>query len=727
MLVAEKPLKSYLQKYFGFDKFKGEQEAVVQSVLSGKDAFVIMPTGGGKSMCYQLPALIMDGTAVIVSPLIALMKNQVDAMRGFSNEDGIAHFLNSSLNKTEIAAVKTDVVSGKTKLLYVAPESLTKEENVEFLRTINISFFAIDEAHCISEWGHDFRPEYRRLRSIIEAIGKVPIIALTATATPKVQLDIQKNLGMMDSDIYKASFNRPNLYYEVRPKVDVAKEIIRFVRANTGKSGIIYCLSRKKVEEIASILAVNGVRALPYHAGLEAAVRADTQDKFLMEDIDVIVATIAFGMGIDKPDVRFVIHHDIPKSLEGYYQETGRAGRDGREGKCVTFYSYKDIEKLEKFMKGKPVAEQEVGKQLLLETVGYAETSVCRRKVLLNYFGETYNEPNCGECDNCKQPKKSFDGTEEISTILETVIAVKEKFALDHIVNVITGKAENAIKLHQHDQLEIFGEGDDHDTKFWTAIGRQALLAGFLSKDIETYGTLKVTDTGHAFLKKPHKIMVVEDNDYGNTESDDDDDFSGGASADPELFAALKDLRKKIAKQKNVPPFVVFQDPSLEEMAIQYPITMDELKNITGVGSGKATKFGKPFIDLISQYVEENDIERPMDLVVKSIVNKSVLKVFIIQNIDRRISLNDMCKAKGVKMADLLYEIESIVGSGTRIDISYFINEIIDEERQEEVFDYFKTAETDSAEDALKVLGENDYSIEDIRLMRIKFMSELGN
>ena len=727
MLVAEKPLKSYLQKYFGFDKFKGEQEAVVQSVLSGKDAFVIMPTGGGKSMCYQLPALIMDGTAVIVSPLIALMKNQVDAMRGFSNEDGIAHFLNSSLNKTEIAAVKTDVVSGKTKLLYVAPESLTKEENVEFLRTINISFFAIDEAHCISEWGHDFRPEYRRLRSIIEAIGKVPIIALTATATPKVQLDIQKNLGMMDSDIYKASFNRPNLYYEVRPKVDVAKEIIRFVRANTGKSGIIYCLSRKKVEEIASILAVNGVRALPYHAGLEAAVRADTQDKFLMEDIDVIVATIAFGMGIDKPDVRFVIHHDIPKSLEGYYQETGRAGRDGREGKCVTFYSYKDIEKLEKFMKGKPVAEQEVGKQLLLETVGYAETSVCRRKVLLNYFGETYNEPNCGECDNCKQPKKSFDGTEEISTILETVIAVKEKFALDHIVNVITGKAENAIKLHQHDQLEIFGEGDDHETKFWTAIGRQALLAGFLSKDIETYGTLKVTDTGHAFLKKPHKIMVVEDNDYGNTESDDDDDFSGGASADPELFAALKDLRKKIAKQKNVPPFVVFQDPSLEEMAIQYPITMDELKNITGVGSGKATKFGKPFIDLISQYVEENDIERPMDLVVKSIVNKSVLKVFIIQNIDRRISLNDMCKAKGVKMADLLYEIESIVGSGTRIDISYFINEVIDEERQEEVFDYFKTAETDSAEDALKVLGENDYSIEDIRLMRIKFMSELGN
>ena len=727
MLVAEKPLKSYLQKYFGFNKFKGEQEAVVQSVLSGKDAFVIMPTGGGKSMCYQLPALIMEGTAVIVSPLIALMKNQVDAMRGFSNEDGIAHFLNSSLNKTEIAAVRSDVISGKTKLLYVAPESLTKDENVEFLRSVNISFFAIDEAHCISEWGHDFRPEYRRLRSIIEAIGKVPIIALTATATPKVQLDIQKNLGMMDSDIYKASFNRANLYYEVRPKVDVAKEIIRFVRANSGKSGIIYCLSRKKVEEIASILAVNGIRALPYHAGLEANVRADTQDKFLMEDIDVIVATIAFGMGIDKPDVRFVIHHDIPKSLEGYYQETGRAGRDGREGKCVTFYSYKDIEKLEKFMKGKPVAEQEVGKQLLLETVGYAETSVCRRKVLLNYFGESYLEENCGECDNCKHPKKSFDGREEVSTILETVIAIKEKFAMDHVVNVITGKPENAIKLHRHDQLEIFGEGDDHDVKFWTAVGRQALLAGFLSKDIETYGTLKVTESGHSFLKKPYKIMVVEDNDYGNTESDDDDDFSGGAAADPQLFASLKDLRKKIAKQKNVPPFVVFQDPSLEEMAIQYPITMDELKNITGVGSGKAVKFGKPFVDLIAKYVEENEIERPMDLIVKSIVNKSVLKVYIIQNIDRKISLNDMCKAKGVKMSDLLNEIESIVASGTRIDLSYYINEVIDIERQREVFDYFKTAETDSAIDALKALGENDYSIEDIRLMRIKFMSELGN
>ncbi|MBK6838835.1 MAG: DNA helicase RecQ [Bacteroidetes bacterium] len=727
MLVAEKPLKSYLQKYFGFDKFKGEQEEIVASVLAGKDTFVIMPTGGGKSMCYQLPSLIMDGTAVVVSPLIALMKNHVDAMRGFSNADGVAHFLNSSLNKTEIAQVRSDIKSGKTKLLYVAPESLTKDENVEFLRVFR-SPFAIDEAHCISEWGHDFRPEYRRLRPIIEAIGKVPIIALTATATPKVQLDIQKNLGMMDANVFKASFNRPNLYYEVRPKVEVVKEIIKFIKQNMGKSGIVYCLSRKKVEEVASTLAVNGIKALPYHAGLEASVRAETQDKFLMEEIDVIVATIAFGMGIDKPDVRFVIHHDIPKSLEGYYQETGRSGRDGREGKCVTFYSYKDIEKLEKFMKGKPVAEQEVGKQLLLETVGYAETSVCRRKVLLSYFGEVYNETNCGSCDNCMHPKKSFDGKEEMCTVIEAVLAVKEKFAMEHIVNVVTGKQENAVKLHNHDQLEIFGEGADHDTKFWTAVIRQALLAGFFSKDIETYGTLKVTEKGKAFLKKPTKILVVGDNDYSNTEADDDDEFGGGgAAADPELFAALKDLRKKIAKQKNVPPFVVFQDPSLEEMAIQYPITQEELKNITGVGAGKAVKFGKPFLDLISKYVEENEIERPMDLVVKSVVNKSVLKVYLIQNIDRKIALNDMATAKGLQMKDLLTEIESIVGSGTRIDINYYINEVIDEDRQAEVFEFFKTAETDSVESALKELGENDYTLDDIRLMRIKFMSELGN
>ncbi len=722
-------MKTYLRKYFGFDKFKGEQESIIRNVLSGKDTFVIMPTGGGKSMCYQLPSMIMEGTAIVVSPLIALMKNQVDAMRGFSNEEGIAHFLNSSLNKSEIATVRKDIKEGRTKLLYVAPESLTKEENVEFLRSVPISFFAIDEAHCISEWGHDFRPEYRRLRPIIDAIGKVPIIALTATATPKVQLDIQKNLGMTDATVYKASFNRGNLYYEVRPKVDVIKEIIKFVKQNSGKSGIIYCLSRKKVEEVASTLSVNGIRALPYHAGLDAGVRADTQDKFLMEEIEVIVATIAFGMGIDKPDVRFVIHHDIPKSLEGYYQETGRSGRDGREGKCVTFYSYKDIEKLEKFMKGKPVAEQEVGKQLLLETVGYAETSVCRRKVLLNYFGEQYVEENCGNCDNCLHPKKSFDGKEEVSTVLETVQAVKEKFPMEHIVNVVCGKAENNVKLHGHDQLEIFGEGSDHEPRFWTAIIRQSLLAGLLSKDIETYGTLRLTDKGKAFLKKPVKIMVVEDKDYSNTESDEEEEFSGSnaAAADPVLFAQLKDLRKQIAKQKSVPPFVVFQDPSLEEMAIQYPITMDELKNISGVGAGKATKFGKPFVELIKKYVEENEIDRPMDLVVKSIVNKSGLKVYLIQNIDRKISLNDMATAKGMTLENLLTELETIVSSGTRIDINYYINEVVDIDRQAEVFEYFKSADSDSAEEALRELGENDYSINDIRLMRIKFLSELGN
>ncbi len=728
MLVAETPLNGQLRRYFGFDKFKGDQEAIVQNVLDGKDTFVIMPTGGGKSMCYQLPSLIMEGTAIVVSPLIALMKNQVDAMRGFSSDEGVAHFLNSSLNKSEMAAVRNDVRNGKTKLLFVAPESLTKEENVEFLRSVPISFFAIDEAHCISEWGHDFRPEYRRLRPIIDAIGKVPVIALTATATPKVQLDIQKNLGMMDAIVFKASFNRANLYYEVRPKVDVAREIIKFVKQHQGKSGIVYCLSRKKVEEIALTLSTNGIRALPYHAGLDAHVRAETQDKFLMEEIDVIVATIAFGMGIDKPDVRFVIHHDIPKSLEGYYQETGRAGRDGREGRCVTFYSYKDIEKLEKFMKGKPVAEQEVGKQLLLETVGFAETSVCRRKVILNYFGETYVDDNCTSCDNCVHPKKSFDGQEEVTAVLETVKAVKEKFATEHVVNVIVGTSENNVKLHGHDKLEQFGEGADHDHRFWTAVVRQSLLAGLLTKDIETYGTLKLSEKGKSFLKKPHTIKIVEDNDYTNTESDEDDEYGGGgAAADAVLFAQLKDLRKKIAKQKNVPPFVVFQDPSLEEMAIQYPITLDELKNVSGVGSGKAVKYGAPFVDLISKYVEEHDIDRPMDLVVKSVVNKSALKVYLIQNTDRKISLDDMSRAKGMKLSDLITELETIVSSGTRLDINYYINEVIDADRQEDFFEYFREAETDSPEAALSELGENDYSLNDIRLLRIKFLSELGN
>ncbi|MFM7217084.1 MAG: DNA helicase RecQ [Bacteroidota bacterium] len=729
MLLEEKTLSSQLQRYFGFDTFKGEQEAIIENLLAGKDTFVIMPTGGGKSMCYQLPSLIMEGTAIIVSPLIALMKNQVDAMRGFSSDEGVAHFLNSSLNKSEMAAVRKDVKAGRTKLLFVAPESLTKEENVEFLRSVTISFFAIDEAHCISEWGHDFRPEYRRLRPIIDEIGSVPIIALTATATPKVQLDIQKNLGMMDATVFKASFNRANLYYEVRPKVDVAKEIIRFIRQHQGKSGIIYCLSRKKVEEIAMTLSTNGIRALPYHAGLDAQVRAQTQDKFLMEEIDVIVATIAFGMGIDKPDVRFVIHHDIPKSIEGYYQETGRSGRDGREGRCVTFYSYKDIEKLEKFMKGKPVAEQEVGKQLLLETVGFAETSVCRRKVLLNYFGEQYRDENCGNCDNCLHPKKSFEGSEEVVTVLEAVRSVKEKFPMDHIVNVVTGKAENNVKLHGHDALEVFGEGADRDPRFWVAVVRQSLLAGLLSKDIETYGTLRLTEAGKSFIKSPQPMQLVEDNDYSTAESDDDDDYSGGggAAADPVLFAQLKELRKKIAKQRNVPPFVVFQDTSLEEMAIQYPVTSDELKNIAGVGAGKASKYGAPFVELISAYVEEHDIDRPMDLVVKSVVNKSALKVYLIQNTDRKISLEDMARSKGLKLTDLITELETIVSSGTRLDINYYINEVIDRDRQDYFFDYFKSAETDSTKEALKALGEDEYSLDDIRLLRVKFLSELGN
>ncbi len=731
--LVENSLADYLHKYFGFNKFKGEQEAIINNVLQGKNTFVIMPTGGGKSLCYQLPALIMDGCSIIVSPLIALMKNQVDVLRGLHAYDGVAHFLNSSLNKTEMAAVRKDVKSGITKMLYVAPESLTKEENVEFLRTVKLSLFAIDEAHCISEWGHDFRPEYRRLRPIMEAIGTtVPIMALTATATPKVQQDIQKNLEMMDASVFKMSFNRPNLYYEVRPKVNAIKEIIKYIKGMPGKAGIVYCLSRKKVEEVAQTLSVNGVRALPYHAGLEAPVRAKTQDQFLMEELDVIVATIAFGMGIDKPDVRFVIHHDIPKSLEGYYQETGRGGRDGREGQCITFYSYRDIEKLEKFMKGKPVAEQEVGKQLLYETVGFAETTMCRRKVLLNYFGEKYEKTNCGNCDNCLHPKKTFDGKDEMCTVLETVKAVKEKFASDHLVNIITGKVEEQVKLNKHDQLDVFGEGDTHNEKFWGAMIRQAVLAGLLSKEIETYGTLKLTDAGKAFLKKPTTIKVVEYNDYSNVEMDADDEMgpggAGGSTAlDEELFATLKDLRKKMAKQKNLQPWIIFQDPSLEEMCIQYPITMDEMKNITGVGAGKAAKFGQPFIDLIKRYVEENEIERPTDMIVKSVINKSQFKVYIIQNIDRKVDLEDMARGKGITMGDLLTEIESIVASGTRVDIKYFTNEVIDEERQQEVYDYFRKAETDSAEVALKKLGEADYTLEEIRLMRIKFMSEMGN
>lgn len=731
MLVAETALNEALYKFFGYESFKGEQEAIIRNVLERKDTFVIMPTGGGKSMCYQLPALMSPGTAIVISPLIALMKNQVDAIRGFNTEDGIAHFLNSSLTKAEIAKVRKDILSQKTKLLYVAPESLTKEENVSFLQEVNISFFAIDEAHCISEWGHDFRPEYRRLRPIIEQIGEVPIIALTATATEKVQADIQKNLGMMDAKVFKASFNRPNLYYEVRPKVNVMKEMIRYIKQHSGKSGIIYCLSRKKVEEVAQHLCANGINALPYHAGLDANTRASHQDKFLMEKVDVIVATIAFGMGIDKPDVRFVIHHDIPKSLEGYYQETGRAGRDGLEGRCVTFYSHKDIEKLEKFMKGKPVAEQEIGKQLLLETVGYAESSVCRRKVLLNYFGEKYDETACRNCDNCLHPKPQVDATDELELALTTVLAVKEKHQAEHIVNVLIGKTDQQVKNYKHDKLEEFAEGSDHDERFWTALLRQAVLSGYLSKDIDNYGLLSLTPTGHEFLESPVSFKIVLDANYENTESDEDDEpgaGSAGASADEQLFAMLRDLRKTVAHQKKLPPYVVFQDPSLEEMAINYPITMDELKNITGVGSGKAAKFGAPFIALIKKYVEDNEIERPHDIVVKSIVNKSALKVYIIQNIDRKISLDDMASAKGISVSELIDEIESIVNSGTRIDIQYYINQVIDEERQEEVFDYFRSAETDSAETALENFEEDgDYTLDEIRLMRIKFISEVGN
>ena len=730
MLVAENSLSEALNKYFGYESFKGEQEAVIRSLLAGRNTFVIMPTGGGKSMCYQLPALMSKGTAIIISPLIALMKNQVDAIRGFNTDDGVAHFMNSSLSKLEITKVRQDIRDKKTKLLFVAPESLTKDENVKFLQEIEISFFAIDEAHCISEWGHDFRPEYRRLRPIIDQIGEFPIIALTATATEKVQADIQKNLGMSDAVVYKASFNRPNLYYEIRPKQNVLKEIIKFVKQHTGKSGVIYCLSRKKVEEVAQTLTVNGIKALPYHAGLDSTTRARHQDMFLMEEVDVIVATIAFGMGIDKPDVRFVIHHDIPKSLEGYYQETGRAGRDGREGRCVTFYSFKDIEKLEKFMKGKPVAEQEIGKQLLLETVGYAETSICRRRVLLNYFGEKYDQDNCNSCDNCLHPKPLIEAQDELEMLLDAILAVKEKHQAEHLVNVLMGKADQQVKTYKHDKLEVYGEGSEQNERFWTALIRQALIAGLLDKDIDNYGLLRLSDDGHAYLKSPSSFKIALDTNFDNTETDEDDEFSGaggGGAADEQLFEMLKNLRKNVAKQINLPPFVIFQDPSLEEMATNYPISIEELKNITGVGSGKAIKYGKAFAELIKKYVEDNEIERPMDLVVKSVVNKSMLKVYIIQNIDRKIALNDMAEAKGITTGELITEIETIVASGTRIDITYYINEVIDEDRQEELFEYFRSAETDSAADALAELGEDDYSLEEVRLMRIRFMSEIGN
>ncbi len=727
---ADISLKDYLKKYFGFDTFKGNQEVVIRNVLDGNDSFVLMPTGGGKSLCYQLPSLIMDGTAIVISPLIALMKNQVDAMRGFSTEEGIAHFLNSSLTKTQMQKVKQDVLDGKTKLLYVAPESLTKEENILFLKQAKISFYAVDEAHCISEWGHDFRPEYRRIRPIINKIGIAPLIALTATATPKVQSDIQKNLDMLDANVFKSSFNRENLYYEVRPKVNAAKEIIKFIKNNSGKSGIIYCLSRKKVEELAEILQVNGIKALPYHAGMDAATRSGNQDKFLMEDVDVIVATIAFGMGIDKPDVRFVIHYDIPKSLEGYYQETGRAGRDGGEGKCISFYSYKDIQKLEKFMQGKPLAEQEIGKQLLIETVSYAESAVCRRKMLLHYFGEEYHQENCENCDNCNYPKEQFEGKDDVALALNSIIAVKEKFKAEHVANVVAGVKNTAIKSYKHHELEIFGEGSKEDPKYWNAVLRQALVAGFINKDIENYGLLSVSNQGKEFIKNPKSFTLTKDHDYESADDELEGKSGEGktAAVDTELFNILKDLRKKVAKDLNLPPFVIFQDPSIEDMAIQYPITIDEMQRIAGVGAGKAQKYGAKFVDLIKKYVEEKEIIRPMDMVVKSVVNKSGLKVYIIQSIDRQMSLDDIADAKGLEMSQLIEEIESIVQSGTKLNIDYYINQTIDEEKQEDIYEYFREeAETESIEAALEELGEEEYSEEEIRLMRIKFFSELGN
>ncbi len=723
------PLSDVLKNYFGFTSFKGNQELVIRNIISGKDTFVLMPTGGGKSLCYQLPSIILDGTAIVISPLIALMKNQVDAMRSFSEDEGIAHYLNSSLTKTQITKVKTDVLDGHTRLLYVAPESLTKEENIQFLQQVKISFYAVDEAHCISEWGHDFRPEYRRIRPIINKIGEAPIIALTATATPKVQHDIQKNLEMLDASVFKSSFRRDNLYYEVRPKKNATKEIIKYIKNNPGKSGIIYCLSRKKVEELAELLNVNGIKALAYHAGMDAGTRAQNQDMFLMEEADVICATIAFGMGIDKPDVRFVMHYDIPKSLEGYYQETGRAGRDGGEGRCIAFYSYKDIQKLEKFMQGKPIAEQEIGRQLLLETVAFAESSVCRPKQLLAYFGEEMTG-KCNNCDNCLNPKKEFEGKKYMLLLLQSILDVKEKFKADHVADYLSGKKTSAIKSYKHDELSGFGAGADKDVKFWQAVIRQALIARFLFKDIENYGLLKMGEKGYEYIQHPHSLMLTEDHEY--TDDDVDESVSSGqhrgGAADEELFNMLKELRKKVSKKKNVPPFVIFQDPSLQDMATQYPINMDELQNISGVGAGKAKKFGKDFIELINRYVEEREIERPQDMVLKSVVNKSGIKVFIIQSIDRQMPFDDIANAKSLSMEQLLDEVEAIVNSGTKLNIGYYIDQVLDEDHQEEIYDYFmEETESGSLDEALEELGEDEYSIEDIRLMRIKFLSELGN
>ena len=727
-------LHGKLKEFFGFDSFKADQERIITHLANGNNAFVLMPTGGGKSLCYQLPALVMEGTAIVISPLIALMKNQVDAIRGFvAGNDGIAHFLNSSLSKAQISEVRNDLLSGATKLLYVAPESLTKAENVALLKEIKISFYAVDEAHCISEWGHDFRPEYRRIRNIIEEIGISPIIALTATATPKVQSDIIKNLGMTDAVVFKSSFNRPNLYYEIRDKSDPKRDIIKFIRQNPGKSGIIYCLSRKKVEELAELLNINGIKAAPYHAGLDAKTRADNQDRFLMEDVDVIVATIAFGMGIDKPDVRFVIHYDIPKSIEGYYQETGRAGRDGKEGQCITFYSYKDIQKLEKFMQGKPVAEQEIGKQLLMETVAYAESNSCRRKLLLNYFGETYETGNCGACDNCLHPKKQFDGREEMSMVIELIQTLPERFKLEHLANILAGEMNSIIKSYKHDKLELYGAGKDHSVKFWCAVIHQGLILHLLHKDIESYGLISVTEDGKEFFNSPYQLMLTEEREFSEGEDDDDDVAAaaaaarGGGGGDPQLLAMLKDLRKDVAKKLRLQPWVIFGDPSLEDMSIMYPITVDELKNCQGVGEGKARKFGKEFLQLITKYVEDNEIERPDDFVMKSMVNKSVNKVYIIQSIDRKIPLEDIADAKGMEMEELMDEIEAIVYSGTKLNLDYYIEQTLDEDVIDEIFNYFHDeAESDSLADAMEDLRD-DYDELEVRLVRIKFLCEVAN
>jgi ATP-dependent DNA helicase RecQ len=726
-MTEKRSLTEALKKYFGFDKFKGDQEQIIQNLLDGNDTFVLMPTGGGKSLCYQLPSLLMEGTAIVISPLIALMKNQVDVISNLSEQEGTAHYLNSSLNKAAIDQVKTDIIEGRTKLLYVAPESLTKEDNVDFLKTVKISFYAIDEAHCISEWGHDFRPEYRRIRPIVNEIGPAPIIALTATATDKVRSDIKKNLGIIDAKEFKSSFNRPNLYYEVRPKTkDVDKDIIRFIKQHPGKSGIIYCLSRKKVEELAAILRANDIKAAPYHAGLDSTTRTQTQDDFLMENIDVIVATIAFGMGIDKPDVRFVIHYDIPKSLEGYYQETGRAGRDGGEGLCIAFYSYKDLQKLDKFMEGKPVAEQDIGRQLLAETAAYAETSVCRRKMLLHYFGETYTKDNCGNCDNCLHPKTQIEAKDQLVTVLNAILAVKENFRADYIIDFIIGKETDEIVAHHHEELENFGAGADDDDKIWNPVIRQALIAGYLYKEVENYGLLKVTAAGKKFLKSPESFMIVKD-----TEFQDDGEaieHEGGISAlDPTLSAMLRDLRKKVSKKLQRPPYVIFQDVSLEQMATDYPMTLEELKNIQGVGEGKVKQpYAKEFVDLIRQYCEENGIERQVDLRVRTVAKKSMLKVKIIQSIDRQIALDDIASAQGIDFDELLDEVEAIVYSGTKLNIDYFLEEVMDEDHIDDIYDYFCESDTDKLSVAQDELGD-EYSEEEIRLVRIKFLSEMAN